>query len=145
MDEQAKQFIVTTIGNEQYGINIQYIDSIVKMEKITRVPKVQNYYKGVINLRGEIIPVMSLRLRFELEEVEMTAHTRIIILKPDRQNPIGIVVDSVREVVTLSSEEMEKPNIDSQEERTLYVSSIGKHNGELISILNIGSLVLEKE
>lgn len=145
MDEQAKQFIVTTIGNEQYGIDIQYIDSIVKMEKITRVPKVQNYYKGVINLRGEIIPVMSLRLRFELEEIEGTASTRIIILKPDNQNSIGIIVDSVREVVTLSAEEMEKPNIDSQEERTLYVSSIGKHNGELISILNIGSLVLDKE
>ena len=145
MDEQAKQFIVTTIGNEQYGINIQYIESIVKMEKITRVPKVQNYYKGVINLRGEIIPVMSLRLRFELEEIETTASTRIIILKPDKQNPMGIIVDSVREVVTLTAEEMEKPNIDNQEERTLYVSAIGKHDGELISILNIGSLVIEKE
>ncbi|NLZ81745.1 MAG: purine-binding chemotaxis protein CheW [Clostridiales bacterium] len=145
LDEQAKQFIVTTIGNEQYGINIQYIESIVKMEKITRVPKVQNYYKGVINLRGEIIPVMSLRLRFELEEIETTASTRIIILKPDKQNPMGIIVDSVREVVTLTAEEMEKPNIDNQEERTLYVSSIGKHDGELISILNIGSLVIEKE
>lgn len=145
MDEQAKQFIVTTIGNEQFGIDIQYIDSIVKMEKITRVPNVQNYYKGVINLRGDIIPVMSLRLRFELEEIEGTSSTRIIILKPDNQNPIGIVVDSVKEVVTLSDEEMEKPNIDSQEEKTLYVSVIGKHNGELISVLNIGSLVADKE
>lgn len=143
MDEQAKQFIVTNIANEQYGIDIQYIDSIVKMEKITRVPKVQNYYKGVINLRGEIIPVMSLRLKFELEEIETTPASRIIILKPDKQNPIGIIVDAVREVVTLSAEEMEKPNIDNQEERTLYVASIGKHDGELISILNIGSLVLE--
>ena len=143
MDEQAKQFIVTNIANEQYGIDIQYIDSIVKMEKITRVPKVQNYYKGVINLRGEIIPVMSLRLKFELEEIETTPASRIIILKPDKQNPIGIIVDAVREVVTLSVEEMEKPNIDNQEERTLYVASIGKHDGELISILNIGSLVLE--
>ncbi len=143
MDEQAKQFIVTNIANEQYGIDIQYIDSIVKMEKITRVPKVQNYYKGVINLRGEIIPVMSLRLKFELEEIETTSASRIIILKPDKQNPIGIIVDAVREVVTLSVEEMEKPNIDNQEERTLYVASIGKHDGELISILNIGSLVLE--
>ena len=143
MDEQAKQFIVTNIANEQYGIDIQYIDSIVKMEKITRVPKVQNYYKGVINLRGEIIPVMSLRLKFELEEIETTSASRIIILKPDKQNPIGIIVDAVREVVTLSAEEMEKPNIDNQEERTLYVASIGKHDGELISILNIGSLVLE--
>lgn len=143
MDEQAKQFIVTNIANEQYGIDIQYIDSIVKMEKITRVPKVQNYYKGVINLRGEIIPVMSLRLKFELEEIETTSASRIIILKADKQNPIGIIVDAVREVVTLSVEEMEKPNIDNQEERTLYVASIGKHDGELISILNIGSLVLE--
>lgn len=88
---------------------------------------------------------MSLRLRFEIEEIEATAQTRIIIIKPDKQNSLGIIVDSVKEVVTLSEEEMEKPNIDNQDEKMLYVSAIGKHNGDLISILNIGSLVLDKE
>lgn len=65
MDE--KQYIVVKLDKEQYGINIKYIDNIVRMQRITRVPKAQPYFKGVINLRGEIIPVMSLRLKFGLE------------------------------------------------------------------------------
>ena len=66
------QYIVVKIGNEQYGINIKYIDNIVRNQKITRVPKTQTYYKGVINLRGEIIPVMSIRLKLGLEDDEFT-------------------------------------------------------------------------
>ena len=61
------QFIVIKIGQEQFGIDIQHIDNIVRMQNITRVPKVPDYFKGVINLRGEIIPVMSLRLKMGME------------------------------------------------------------------------------
>jgi purine-binding chemotaxis protein CheW len=64
---EAKQYIVVNIGQEQYGIDIKYVDNIVRMQRITRVPKAQHYFKGVINLRGEIIPVMSIRLKFALE------------------------------------------------------------------------------
>ena len=60
-ENDAKQYIVVKIGDEQYGIDISYIDNIVRMQKITRVPKIQTYFKGVINLRGEIVPVMSVR------------------------------------------------------------------------------------
>ena len=80
---EAVQYIVVRIGNEQYGIDIQYIDNIVRNQKITRVPKAQPYFKGVINLRGEIIPVMSIRLRLGLEDDEFTDKTRIIIIKID--------------------------------------------------------------
>ena len=127
----VKQFIVTKIGKEQYGINIQYVNNIVRMQKITRVPKAQYYYKGVINLRGEIIPIMSLRLKFELEEIEYTKDTRIII------------VDAVSEVVTLDEEHMEKPTVDGSESRMQYIAMLGKHEGTLISIINIGSIISE--
>ena len=70
------QYIVVKIGNEQYGINIKYIDNIVRKQDITRVPKTQHYYKGVINLRGENIPVMSVRLKLGLEDVVYTDKTR---------------------------------------------------------------------
>ena len=60
----SRQYIVVKIGNEQFGIDIQYVENIVRMQRITRVPKAQNYFKGIINIRGEIIPVMSLRLRY---------------------------------------------------------------------------------
>ena len=66
----SKQYIVVELGNEQYGIDIQYIDNIVRMQRITRVPKAQHYFKGVINLRGEVIPVMSLRMKFDFEDEE---------------------------------------------------------------------------
>ena len=99
----SKQYIVVELGNEQYGIDIQYIDNIVRMQRITRVPKAQTFFKGVINLRGEVIPVMSLRLKFDFEEEEVTGKTRILIIKPDSQASVGIIVDAVKEVLTLSN------------------------------------------
>ena len=66
IENDSKQYIVVKIGSEQYGIDISYIDNIVRMSKITRVPKVQSYFKGVMNLRGEIVPVMSIRKKMGL-------------------------------------------------------------------------------
>ena len=72
-----KQYIVVKIGSEQYGIDISYVDNIVRMQKITRVPKAQTYFKGIINLRGEIVPVMSVRKRMGLEDDVFTNASRI--------------------------------------------------------------------
>ena len=80
-DMETKQYIVVQIGNEKYGIDIRYIDNIVRMQKITRVPKAQTYIKGVINLRGEIVPVMSIRRKMGLDDDVITNSSRIIILK----------------------------------------------------------------
>lgn len=139
----AVQYIVVQIGNEQYGINIQYIDNIVRSQKITRVPKTQRYYKGVINLRGEVIPVMSIRLKLGLEEDVYTDKTRIIIVKVDTAT-IGVIVDQVKEVVTLEREETEKVNRTAMDDAAVkYISSIGKNKGELISLLDIVTLIEE--
>lgn len=139
----AVQYIVVKIGNEQYGINIQYIDNIVRNQQITRVPKTQTYYKGVINLRGEIIPVMSIRLKLGLEDDEFTDKTRIIIVKIEGAT-IGVIVDQVREVVTLDEEDTEKMARSSRDDAAAgYISSIGKSKGELISLLDIVSLIVE--
>lgn len=101
MENDKKQYIVITFGNEQYGIDISYVDNIVRMQKITRVPKAQPYFKGVINLRGEVVPVMSLRLKMGLEDDVFTNTSRIIILKIEQKGVLGIIVDEVKEVVTL--------------------------------------------
>ena len=93
------QYIVIKIGEESYGINIAFVDNIVRMQHITRVPKVAPYLKGVINLRGLVVPVMSLRLKMGLEEDVITKATRIIILKSEAQGIIGIIVDEVKEVI----------------------------------------------
>ncbi len=138
------QYIVIKLGSEQYGIDIKYIDNIVRMQHITRVPKVADYLKGVINLRGEVIPVMSLRLKMELEADEITKATRIIILKLDQHGTIGIIVDAVKEVVTLRADEIEKVTHDAKEDRTNFVNSIGKNGDELISILDLNAVAVEK-
>ena len=111
MENDKKQYIVITFGNEQYGIDISYVDNIVRMQKITRVPKAQPYFKGVINLRGEVVPVMSLRLKMGLEDDVFTNTSRIIILKIEQKGVLGIIVDEVKEVVTLGSEEIDRKSV----------------------------------
>ena len=122
-----------------------YIDNIVRMQRITRVPKCQDFYKGVINLRGEIVPVMSLRSRFGLEEDKETSQSRIIIIKPELQAMVGVQLDMVKEVVTLDEDAIEKNNVGLSDNGQLFISAVGKYNGELISILNLQAIVAEKE
>lgn len=144
VEEEFFQYIVIRLGDEQYGIDIRYIDNIVRMQHITRVPKVPAYLKGVINLRGEVLPVMSLRLKMGLEADEMTRATRIIILKQEQQGSVGIIVDEVKEVVTLGTSQIEKMSQHTGEGRKSFITGVGKHNGELISLLDLNSITLEE-
>lgn len=137
---EITQFVVVNIGDEQYGIDIQYIDNIVRMQHITRVPKVSPYLRGVINLRGEVIPVMSLRIKMGLEPDEVTKSTRIIIIKINHES-IGLIVDSVKEVVNIDMNEVEKVSFENREDS--YVMGIGKQESGLISLLDIGAVLQE--
>ncbi|MBR5993957.1 MAG: chemotaxis protein CheW [Lachnospiraceae bacterium] len=141
------QYIVIKIGDESYGINIAFVDNIVRMQHITRVPKVASHIKGVINLRGIVVPVMSLRLKMGLEEDVITKATRIIILKLETQGTVGIIVDEVREVITLDSEHIEKVAQDSTKspEHVNFVSAVGKTGDELVSLLDLNTITLENE
>ena len=140
-----KQFIVVKIGSEQYGIDISYVDNIVRMQKITRVPKAQPYFKGIINLRGEIVPVMSIRTKMDLEPDEFTDVTRIIILKLEEHGVLGILVDEVREVVTLAPEEIDKVAYDAKSSKSNFINGVGKHGEELISLFDTNSFIDETE
>lgn len=138
--EETIQYIVVQIGNEKYGIDIKYIDNIVRMQKITRVPKVQSYFKGVINLRGEIVPVMSIRKKMGLPEDVITDASRIIIIKLEEKGSIGVIVDEVKEVITLNMAEVEKTSAKDS-----FINGIGKNGDELISLFEINAIVEEKE
>jgi purine-binding chemotaxis protein CheW len=138
------QYIVIRLGAEQYGIDIRYVDNIVRMQAVTRVPKVPNYLKGVINLRGEVIPVMSIRLKMGLDADEITRATRIIILKLEQEGNVGVMVDEVKEVVTLTSDDIDKVSHENAKEgRANFICGIGKHNDGLISLLDLNSITLE--
>ncbi|MCI8391134.1 MAG: purine-binding chemotaxis protein CheW [Roseburia sp.] len=138
IEKQSKQYIVVMVGNEQYGIDISYIDNIVRMQKITRVPRIQPYFNGIINLRGEIVSVMSIRKKMGLEEDVFTHSSRIIILKIEEKGALGIIVDEVREVVNLSEDEIEKVSNKGR-----FINGIGTHGDELISLLEINAIVDE--
>ena len=144
-EKETKQYIVVQIGSERYGIDIGYIDNIVRMQKITRVPKAQTYFKGIINLRGEIVPVMSIRRKMGLEDDVFTNSTRIIILKLEEKGAIGVIVDEVCEVVTLSVEEIDKSTIKSNTVKDNFINGIGKNGEQLISLFEISAIVDETD
>ncbi|MCM1257439.1 MAG: chemotaxis protein CheW [Roseburia sp.] len=144
----TKQYIVIKIGSEQYGLDISYIDNIVRMPTITRVPRVQTYFKGIINLRGEVVPVMSIRLKMHLPDDVFTDASRIIILKVEEQGSIGtigIIVDEVKEVVELGLDEIERPAQKSKFDKGSFICGVGKHDNELISLFDINAVVDEPD
>ena len=136
------QFIVIKVGEEQYGIDIKYVDNIIHMTSITRVPKVAAYVKGVINVRGEVIPVMDIRTKMGLYEIEHTKETRIVIVKSEQHGFVGLIVDAVREVVTLEVDGIEKMSYD-RTGRDMFVTGVGKHQGALISLLDLNEVLAE--
>ncbi len=142
----TKQYIVAYLNNGQYGIDIKQIDNIIVMQNITRVPKAQSYFKGVINLRGEIVPVMSLRSTLSLPEDTYTTKSRIIIVRPEASAaPVGMIVDEVKEVISLPTEAIEKMTYDEKDEKANFSIGVGKYENELINLLNINAVVYDKD
>ena len=141
------QYIIIRLGDEQYGIDIKYIDNIVRMQQITRVPQVAHYLKGVINIRGVIVPVMSLRLKMDMEADEITDKSRIIILKAEEDTLIGIIVDQVNQVLTLGAKSIEKVTYSADKGKKLnsFISGVGKYEGGLVSILDLGMVEMEED
>ena len=139
-EKETKQYIVVRIGGEKFGIDIGYVDNIVRLQKITRVPKAQVYFKGIINLRGEIVPVMSARIKMGLEDDVFTNATRIIILKMEEKDELGLMVDEVCEVVTLVTDEIVNASSDRKD---IFINGIGKNGDELISLFELSTIIEE--
>ena len=135
---EITQYIVIKLGDEQYGIDIKFIDNIVRMQAITRVPKIDTYFRGVINIRGVIVPVISIRLLMGMDEDEITNKSRIIILKVDDSDELlGIIVDQVNQVLNIGASNVDKLSLDdkSKKANNRFISGVGKYEGGLVSIL----------
>ena len=141
------QYIIIKLADEQYGIDIKYIDNIVRMQNITRVPKVDDYFRGVLNIRGVIVPVMSIRILMGMEEDVITNKSRIIILKTEAGDLVGIIVDQVNQVLTLDSKNIEKVRYDDKKGKSnaTFVSGVGHYDGGLVSILDLDAVVSVKD
>lgn len=140
----AVQYIKIEMGDETFGIDISYVDNIVRMMRITRVPNVAECIRGVINLRGEIVPIMDLRITMGLEAIEDTKDTRIIIIKMESIGKLGLIVDCVKEVVTLVDDQIENLIHDSKDDSTHFVNAVGKVGDSIISLLDLNTVVLDK-
>lgn len=141
-DQVLKQYIVIRFHKEQFGININYIQNIVRMTAITRVPNVPAYIKGVINLRGEIIPIISLRIKLDLAEDEITNQTRIIIVNVE-DKLVGLFVDEVMEVLILEDDQIEKQTKEGLDKKSKYIYGVGKLEDRLISLFNVEQIIAD--
>ncbi|MCS7232949.1 MAG: chemotaxis protein CheW [Synergistetes bacterium] len=129
--------IAFKLGNEEYGVDVSQIQEIVKMRDITRVPKAPYYIKGVMNLRGNVIPVIDLRKRFSLPSKEATDQSRIIVFDI-KGVKFGIVVDAVSEVIRLSKSDIEPPPpIAMGGIEAAYIRGVGKLQNKLIILLDL--------
>ncbi|WP_028243897.1 chemotaxis protein CheW [Pseudobutyrivibrio ruminis] len=135
-----KQYIIFTLNNEFYGIDIIHINTIIMMPEITDVPLSADYIKGMISLRGHIIPVINLHKRMNYGEEVITKDTRIIVFNINENEQVGIVVDTVKEVMVISNEEIEFPSPFMKSEDS-FISGVGKKPDMLVSILDINSIV----
>lgn len=136
-----EQYIEFGIENEQYAIRIQDIHEIIKMQNITQVPNVMHYVKGVINLRGKIVPVLSLRSLFGLPESDYNKSSRIVVVN-HKEDTIGIIVDRVNKVTTFSDIQPPPERIGGINGN--YFAGIGFVNNGLVGILKLDDVLLRE-
>lgn len=137
---ETRQFVVFKMDKEEYGVDIQKVTTIERMVSIARVPKTPEFINGVINLRGEIIPIINLRKRFDLPQIEESEDTRIIIMKIGEISA-GIIVDAVAEVTQLTEESIETVSSFSTERAIEYIMGVGKIDNRIITLLDLEKLV----
>ncbi|MCH7870687.1 MAG: purine-binding chemotaxis protein CheW [Planctomycetes bacterium] len=129
------KYLTFKLSDEEYGVEILKVREINGIMKITAVPRVPEFVKGVINLRGNVIPVIDLRLKFGLEEIEHTEQTCIIVVNIGRE--IGIIVDTVSEVLDIASEDIDPPPQMGGMTDTSFILGMGKVADAVKILLNI--------
>ena len=139
-----KKYLTFRIGNEQYGVDIEHVMEIIEMIKITPMPETNEAIKGVINLRGKVIPIMDVRLRFSMEEKEYDARTCIIVVKV-RELEIGLIVDTVSEVVEIPQDQIEPPPPVEHNSQQSFVMGMGKIDDEVAILLDLNQLLFRDE
>jgi purine-binding chemotaxis protein CheW len=137
-------FLTFYLGTEEYGVEILKVQEIIGVLPITPVPRTPHFILGVINLRGKVIPVVDLRLKFGMASVEHTSETCIIVVNVRGIN-MGIAVDKVSEVVNISSKDIEEPPSFGSEVNTEFIMGIGKSQGKVKILLDIDKVLSTQE
>lgn len=144
----AGKYLTFLLGEESYGLGILKVQEIIGMQSITRIPRTPDYVRGVINLRGKVIPVIDLRLRFAMEEAEVSRKTCIIVVQVSKEESsitMGIVVDEVSEVLEISADQIEPAPAFGTQVETSFVLGIAKTEDAVKILLDIDRIMTEGE
>lgn len=143
-DTQKDKYLTFHLAGEDYGIEIRYVIEIIGIQSITEVPDMPAFIRGVINLRGKVIPVMDVRARFNLEDREYDDRTCIIVVNIDNTE-VGLVVDEVSEVADIPEVNVEPPPKTSKDNGNSYIQGMGKINKDVKILLNVHKLLFSGE
>ena len=139
LSERAGQYLTFALGNEVYGLEILKVQEIIGMTTVTKVPRTPDFLRGVINLRGKVIPVVDLRTKFGMEPHEDTNLTCIIVVQVMRDNQqvtMGVIVDEVAEVLDVRGDQIEPPPTFGASTQTEFISGMGKVGSKVIILLD---------
>ena len=143
-DTQKDKYLTFHLAGEDYGMEIRYVNEIIGIQNITEVPDMPEFIRGVINLRGKVIPIMDVRARFGLEFREYDDRTCIIVVNVDSAE-VGLVVDEVSEVADIPESQVEPPPKTSKNTETSYIQGMGKINDNVKILLDVHKLLYTAE
>ena len=143
-EDPILQWVTFKLDNETYGINVMQVQEVLRYTEIAPVPGAPAYVLGIINLRGNVVTVIDTRQRFGLNNADITDNSRIVIIEADKQ-VVGILVDSVAEVVYLRQSEIETaPNVGN-DESAKFIQGVCNKNGELLILVELNKMMTEDE
>ena len=148
MRSTTDQYLTFTLEDEQYAVEVYDVKEVLEYTTVTKVPRTQEFMRGVINLRGSVVPVIDLRLKFGMGETEKTIDTSIIVMEVDihdEQVTLGTLADSVQEVINLDKEQIEPPPQIGTKIDTDFIKGIGKQDDNFIIILDINRIFSGEE
>jgi len=137
---ETTQYLTFTLSEELFAVDVARVREILEISTITRVPQMPDFMRGVINLRGSVVPVIDLRLKFGMEETNQTVNTCIIVVEVDMDGEsivLGALADSVQEVIEIEPSQIEAAPHIGTHLRTEFLKGMGKHNERFVMILNI--------
>ncbi|MDP4180981.1 MAG: chemotaxis protein CheW [Bacillota bacterium] len=143
-DSQKDKFLTFSLGKEFYGVEIIYVTEIIGIQPITEVPELPVYIKGIINLRGKIIPVMDVRLRFKKEANDYNDRTCIIVIDV-KEISIGLIVDAVSDVLDISSQDIVPPPDVNVNSHNRFIKGIGKVGNDVKLLLDCEKLISDDD
>ena len=144
LSSREEQLVVFRLGREAYGVDIGQVQGIERMQPITKVPHTPGFVEGVINLRGQVTPVITLRTRFGLEPTENTKETRIVVVRTD-DAWVGLVVDAVEGVLRITSDQVEPPSELVTSVEAEYLRGIAKIEDSLLILLDLEKILSWRE